>query len=392
MRVLSPFWALGLTATATLARADGRLDFSSTSTKTFENSWQTLASSPPTESLPPRNTTVALDGADLAEPLALNGRSTPVQRNTAVLRPREDPIASLTKRTDFCERPCSGCINNNGSREETSLSRRVTGEIGKLSPADFDGDAEAFIMELQRRAVKVPHTYHASSVHHELMADQYALADSELGGCTSVVVVSEKGIYMAHFWEIPYFFTLEPKGKGPEVHGVPTQKETFMAEVIHPLIYGGPNMSSGLYPLTRDGELFGPDMNPRALIITPPWPGTGKPVHKAKVDQIMEHLQLWMPEAPAPIIKLYTALRGAQYDLKTTPKGKVVVQYDPFDHIKGKGDDPDDEDYGESEDEEGSDEGCSPEKIAKIRVWVEDQKEPEDKMSWWAWPEQNGPS
>lgn len=67
-----------------------------------------------------------------------------------------------------------------------------------------------------------------------------------------------------------------------------------------------------------------------------------------------------------------------------------MVQYDPFDHVKGKGDDPEDEDYGESSDDE--DDGCSPEKMAKIRVWVEDQDKPVFKKSWWAWPEQIGAS
>lgn len=81
-------------------------------------------------------------------------------------------------------------------------------------------------------------------------------------------------------------------------------------------------MTSGLYPLTRDGEMFGSDMNPVALIVTPPLPGTETPVHAAKVKIIQENLEKWMPEAPTPSIIPYTAIRDPGVDLKTITEGK----------------------------------------------------------------------
>lgn len=245
MLVLSHFCALWLSATAILTKADDSLDFSPIPTRTVHDSWQTLASSQPTESIPLRNKTVpstpglSRDGVELAKPWALNERSTPAQRDTTARRsPGEDTTDTFLE-SEFCSRSCAGCIDD-GGRQGRSLSRRVGGEIGKLSPADFHGDTKAFILELAGRAVEVPHTFSASAVHHELKVAQYAMAISRFKGCTSVVVISETGIFMSHFWEVPFFFRLEKVGDGDKVRALPSLDAVFQAEVIDRLKNGGP--------------------------------------------------------------------------------------------------------------------------------------------------------
>ncbi|KAK6823288.1 hypothetical protein RU639_005891 [Aspergillus parasiticus] len=70
-----------------------------------------------------------------------------------------------------------------------SLPKRV---LTKPEDENFDGDVDAFLSL-------------SSGLFRELGNVKFNLAVQDLHGCTSVVVVSEKGVWMSHMWENPAF-------------------------------------------------------------------------------------------------------------------------------------------------------------------------------------------
>lgn len=383
MLSLSPFWLLWLShlsTAVTLPRADHGLDLSPSAAGVVPKSWETLPSkSLRSDSLPLRPYAVDSDihNAELHAPqdsLTRAGKRTSMREDaTAILR-RDEDLKDMT----FCSRPSS-------SPEKRSLPKRAAEDIGKMKPQDFDNPG-SFMMSLSDRATKITEKANVDAEYRDFKSDQSAMAVTELGGCDVVVVISEKGLFMAHIYEVPNLVTLFYKKDGKTVERAePTDENVLRRDVLVPLSRGGSGVKTGLMEMAKDGGPFAADADPYVLLLSRVLAGYKDDdyelYHEDHAFELRRSLKVWMPGSHmAKFIPYASQPAKSNVNLKTSPKGRLVVQYDPFDHLKGKGDDPDDDDYGE-------DEGCDI-RIAKVRVWLEDREKPVFKHSWEAHDEQ----
>ncbi|KAF2877717.1 hypothetical protein BDV95DRAFT_602075 [Massariosphaeria phaeospora] len=176
-------------------------------------------------------------------------------------------------------------------------------------------------------------------------------------GCTSVIVIAKRGIWMSHLWEVPGFLNMEidPASnrvfKGSET---PVSPEEFQHRVLDFLRHGldtddpvNPVRFTGLRELTGPTGIFEvPSEILKVIVVTPlftqdvhfaviPTSNTIRfPVH---VNQIIDEIKSTFPGA-SPVIKAYAAIPSTDplHLLEEFRHGKIVVQYDPNHHPLGQ--------------------------------------------------------
>lgn len=131
-----------------------------------------------------------------------------------------------------------------------------------------------------------------------------------LYGCTSVIVVSRKGVWLSHFYEAPTF------EKGEEA--------MFDRDVLDAMSFGdGSTEMPPLGPLTNSGGVFIRDAQPEAIILTP-----DEGYFTIHVNRIIDELEWLMPQVPITVHR-YSRPEPSEAEDWLSPLGKAVVQYDP---------------------------------------------------------------
>ncbi|KAE8330015.1 hypothetical protein BDV39DRAFT_213475 [Aspergillus sergii] len=240
-----------------------------------------------------------------------------------------------------------------------SLPKRV---LAKPEDEDFDGDVDAFLVSQYMRADWVPSSQQSlsSGLFRELGHVNFNLAVQGLYGCTSVVVVSEKGIWMSHMWENPAFGT-----EGPSGELLPSAENTFIADVLNAMEHGNREMP-GLTQFTGNGGAFIAAYKPFAYIFYP----TGTQnlnydrVYTARIDQISQKLQRLIPLKAPPLIYQYDRTGGNMMEAR----GKVLFQYEPNERVMQTND--------------------GPLQQALNRLWLENRPTYVHQRYWPAWPRQ----
>ncbi|KAE8376645.1 hypothetical protein BDV26DRAFT_282457 [Aspergillus bertholletiae] len=246
----------------------------------------------------------------------------------------------------------------NRGKGKSSIKRTLT----QPSDDDFRGDIESFMVSQYVKADWVPHARNgqSSAIFRELGNRKFDLAVGDLWGCTSVVVVSERGVWMSHFWEEPSFGRY---GLSNEV--LPSSHDVFRTNILDPLEYGNQHMP-GLTRFTGNGGAFNGAYRPAAYIFHPTQTQDDdyNRVYTARIQVVHRMLQELIPLRWPPLIYEYNRQGG---DI-TSAKGKVLFQYDPNEAIIPN--------------ENG------PVQTAMHRIWLEDQPKYIHQRYWRAWPQQ----
>ncbi|KAB8218768.1 hypothetical protein BDV33DRAFT_192562 [Aspergillus novoparasiticus] len=254
-----------------------------------------------------------------------DGNARPIRRHGGLKNPPR-PIKAVS----LCEIGCPSCAA--GSKavpkiltpktgiKSGSLPKRV---LAKPEDDEFDGDVDAFLVSQYMRADWVPSSQQSlsSGLFRELGNVKFNLAVQGLYGCTSVVVVSEKGIWMSHMWENPAFGM-----EGPSRELLPSAENTFIPDVLNAMEYGNQEIP-GLIQFTGNGGAFVAAYKPFAYIFYP----TGTQnlnydrAYTARINQISQKLQRLIPLKAPPFIYQYDRTGGNMMEAR----GKVLFQYEP---------------------------------------------------------------
>ncbi|KAF2036804.1 hypothetical protein EK21DRAFT_83732 [Setomelanomma holmii] len=238
----------------------------------------------------------------------------------------------------------------------------------KVIPKGFVAGSSA----LERKGLSTPHEekYKARPSHRlehgqwpyvKTTGFSYPLGDLpdtwnliQLYGCTSVIVISPRRLFMTHIWEKPSM-----------------QPGNLDTQVLNSLQYGDEGVPQGLTAFTGPGGDFvnTPLNKVRAFIITqymhePPVPGRGDLEYELEVERIKAMLLTIIGRDDTLTIPYLADRKDEEFRYAT---GKVLVQYDP--------------------DAERSADGCNI-PIASVEMWFEDNPLYRYKDRWPAFPDQ----
>lgn len=133
----------------------------------------------------------------------------------------------------------------------------------------------------------------------------------DLHGCTSVLIISEKGLWLSHFWQEPAMWT--------------ENDEVFQELVIDAIEKGDGTYMPSPLPLGAPGEILGPGTNVEILIFCLEEAGTL--LYSNRLDQIEETLvgpgRPWEGVA----VKRHGYIKQSPDNL--TARGTVLIQYGP---------------------------------------------------------------
>ncbi|KAF2084178.1 hypothetical protein K490DRAFT_68962 [Saccharata proteae CBS 121410] len=258
---------------------------------------------------------------------------------------------------------CSGCLSGTDGLPQatTSLATGTTSSLKSnkkkrtLSTPDNYSDVGDFIswevFWAESMGGLVPHRGAgtggaSSSLFRDFGSIPHNMAVQNLYGCTSVVVLSELGCWMSHFWEDPSF----------------QDDATFQTDVITQMRDGdGTGWITGLSSYT--GSQFAQAQDPQVLIVTPrnrTHPVDGVYMFPDKVTQMQNTIRSILPSANIGVAD-YTP-RGPNTG---NAYGKVLVQYDNSETVQPRID------------------GCGGTiQVAISRVWVEDNPDPIYEHRW----------
>lgn len=258
---------------------------------------------------------------------------------------------------------CSGCLSGTNGPvlpTATTLSSKPA-RVKKrtlIQPEHYLGDVTGFILNEVAYANIVPQrpggTGGASSALLRLLGNQrFNVAVQGLYGCTSVVVVSETGIWMSHLFEGPSF----------------ESQQNFQRDVLGPICTGdGTHWIPGIAQYTQPRGPFSYPQMPRVLIITPRHISHSSTVgalqYTDMVNQLITALIRCIPNG-APIVIDYVRIGPDMALHAATAKGKILVQYDPVEAMLPH-----------------PQANLCPIQQATLRVWVEDRPQPVYEHSW----------
>lgn len=135
----------------------------------------------------------------------------------------------------------------------------------------------------------------------------------DLVGCTSLLIISESGAWISHFWEQPAIIGID---------------SVFQEQVIDPIEKGDGNRMPSPFPLGAPDGILGPTTNPEVLIFSPKDEVTGILAHEDKMIRIERALT--GPGKPFEGVQTSTWVYTKQKNSdKEKALGKVLVQYSP---------------------------------------------------------------
>ncbi|KAK4496950.1 hypothetical protein PRZ48_011399 [Zasmidium cellare] len=281
--------------------------------------------------------------------------------------------------------PVAGATPSLAPEEGGSLTKRTL-----LEPKDFNDNYDQFMLTEVDKAREegniVEHREpdtggRSSSSVWTFFEEAENFAVEELSGCTVIILVSRRGVWMSHHWEDPTFINL---------HGLPS---TVQQDILVGMFTGD---NSGMYPglnqFTQPGYLFdngvyGRTRNRVQPIIYTPYStafqeqfGAQWPPYKYLPDILqIQRLLLDAYRVSVPVYT-YVPLELSEDEKEevfdTTARGKILVQYDPQNWLMT-----------ERRREGDNDEVCYQQE-AVVRIWDDSgHKLYEDRF--FAMPEQN---
>ncbi|RYP39915.1 hypothetical protein DL767_002034 [Monosporascus sp. MG133] len=240
------------------------------------------------------------------------------------------------------------------------------------SPSNYEGSSNDLFMrgEVARAyseghgvelvKIRSPFTFPTSSLVRTFGDRVVSAAATGLHGCTSVVVVSRRGVWLTHVWETPSFTGLLLSRTPLTFEDGPSKEARFSYEVLSALRRGNATSThhrTGIDDLRspetpnagwkrRRGNIFDDDAKPRAYIFTP------KSLIRAgfrfpdQTERIKDEIRAIFGDYPVPIHAIGYDLpmkadvggkKGKQRDTDyKTAKGKVLVQYQPPSNYNGR--------------------------------------------------------
>lgn len=312
------------------------------------------------------------------------------------LEPRDDGSTSQSsaKRPSPCGSECAACVAapissatsiateatpNPRKEEKAAIAKRALNTPDEFkNHGGIDGFMNALIDMAGQMRNLVAHlgTYNGKRLSAGLWAPFEDAGDllgaNDIYGCTVAIVISRRGVWLVHLWEVGGFL------KDPKTWDTETDwwKEATDSEygktVLDPINYKELPSVPVLREFTAGSDnLFAPNTKTKSMIVTPKHPDKDEPLYQKKVDMLQRVLHGHLNRvSEVPEVVLYDAARPGGKDegwsdedirkLKKSAKGKIAIQYDP------------------SESEE-----CG-EQIVRLRVWVQDKPTPVYEDSWQA--------
>jgi hypothetical protein len=209
----------------------------------------------------------------------------------------------------------------------------------------------------------------SSAVSRVFRDKRVKLGVVNLYGCTSVMVISNKGIWASHFWEIPSFRLMLP-GQPPRVgpHDPVRFKEDVIDTFDNGCAFDGSRGEGIACHVRNSFSMFDDQFKPQIVVITPRLKmSEAKPgiLHYGdEVQQIVNKVQSLIPNSPPPLIVDYVSIEeddlvedaGNPRNFRFT-EGKALFQYDPEEYVVTMED------------------GCR-KQFSAMALWVEDRREP----------------
>ncbi|KAL9611325.1 MAG: hypothetical protein Q9167_004008 [Letrouitia subvulpina] len=245
--------------------------------------------------------------------------------------------------------PRRGLIKHAPNQPVNGLSKRTL-----RTPADYGGNVMNFLLSEYAWAEWLnihgtnggPSTGFARALGNK----RYDAAVHGLYGCTSVVVVSQAGMWISHFWEIPSFRATVANWGQPRTA---PDIANFNDHVINQMQNGG-NDIQGLRQFTAAGGEFAAAQRPVWAIITPQGLTPNSWRYEPEVNEIKGVLNDLFPASP-PVIIDYVP-KPDDNSQQNTASGKILFQYDPFQALIADPNNP-----------------CNVYQQAIFRLWVEDR-------------------
>ncbi|KAF2234317.1 hypothetical protein EV356DRAFT_576760 [Viridothelium virens] len=160
-----------------------------------------------------------------------------------------------------------------------------------------------------------------------------AVGINRLTGCSSVIIISSRGVFVSHLAEVPTF--ISRRGSRPDMNN-------FYRRTILTLREGNPSL--GLDFLTQPGQILAPEHDPQVFVFTPfcTEQDRGRGIdttfrYEREIDNLTESLRNYFPHARTdPEILGYTrrTVRDARSNFVTGVSpfagfgGRVIVEFD----------------------------------------------------------------
>ncbi|KAL8673195.1 MAG: hypothetical protein Q9168_002387 [Polycauliona sp. 1 TL-2023] len=255
------------------------------------------------------------------------------------------------------------------------IMERRTKELGKRylkTPYDYQGNAAEFMRTEYDLADKLnifdDHGGHSTGFSRPLLNKRYDAAVGGLTGCTSVIVASQAGVWVSHFWEVPSFRSSKATWTGRTRTG--PDRAIFLADVLNQLTAGGPGLP-GLAALTEPGRMFHESQGVVWTIVTPR--GFSEQVGTYRYDEelleIQQALRTLFSKAGPPVIVDYLPIDD-QRVRDSVAGGRILFQHEPmFTMMPGSG-------------QANANGHCSYYQQAMFQIWVEDGRQPRSQAYW----------
>lgn len=247
------------------------------------------------------------------------------QTSTATVSPTRQPCAK-----DCLE--CRALLDPKAQPTKRPLSRRHLHRMSSVEKrrlpepssypyrGDFDDflNSEIFMSEkfdFYREDLPGPVSI---SDTKDLLYKPWTTSLQGLYGCTSVVILSRKGVYLSHFWQQPSFESMH----------------NFRRDVLDQLENGGQGMVP-LWKLRLPGGALAADTQPIAIVVTPQeYTPIGplmsdKLLYPAMVKQIVDFLSQIFYAFPGFEVKIQDYKSDGQLPEMNGVRGRYLIQYDP---------------------------------------------------------------
>ncbi|KAF2634405.1 hypothetical protein P280DRAFT_485489 [Massarina eburnea CBS 473.64] len=242
------------------------------------------------------------------------------------------------------------------------------------SPNDpeFGGDKAKFMMEtcgLKYWAIQLHMTPRSTSRNALWGKGRGGFCIADLHGCTGVMAISRKGIWVSHLWEVPSFID------GPDLQSLVFDPVIFEQQVILPVAAGGADSDipfgkglgdfkdNGFEKVTREGL----DNNPHVFLFTPELIWTSNPFwteadgmysdirHVEQIKLLSDMLGVNGIMGYDPTIVAYKPYPPppSAHPPWVNPRGKFMAIFDPEHEIRDDGN------------------GCKTQ-YSSLEVWYED--------------------
>ncbi|KAL9130925.1 MAG: hypothetical protein Q9217_001028, partial [Psora testacea] len=273
--------------------------------------------------------------------------------------------ASSTASGQPCSPSCAACNAppTKLKMPRRSLSERTLNAPGKSlskrtlkTPADYGGNTMQFLLSEYAFAewlnIQGSNGGASTGFARQLVNRRYDAAVHGLYGCTSVVVVSQSGMWISHFWEVPSFRSSQQTWGGPRTAA---DIANFNDHVINQMQNGGPDIP-GLRQFTGPGGRFDTIQRPIWAIVTPRGNSgvAGTYRYGEEVNKIKDVLHNLFPSSPEVVIDYQP--RSDENSQTYSASGKILFQFDPFEELVR---DPNTQ--------------CNVFQKAIFRLWVEDR-------------------